>query len=53
MLLLEMPGLKNCWACDISNGSRTFKGGEGTMSAEGASFLEGSGGMHPPKVLKM
>ena len=38
-----MPRLKNCWACDSSSGSRTFKGGRGTTSAEGASFLGGSG----------
>ena len=23
----ELPRLKNCWACDISNGSRTLKRG--------------------------
>ena len=44
-MLSEMPSLKNCWACDNSSGSRTFKGGGGTTSAEGASFLGGSGGM--------
>ena len=45
----EMPRLKNCWACDISSGSRTFKGGGGTKSAEGASFLGGLGACPPPQ----
>ena len=53
ILVTEMPRLKNCWACDISSRCRTFKGGGGTTSAEGASFLGRSGGMLPYKFLKM
>ena len=48
-----MPKLKNCWACDISSGSRTFKGGGATKSAEGASFLGGLGACPAQKFLKM
>ena len=47
LTIAEMPRLKNCWACGISSGSRTFKGGGGTRSAEGASFLGGLGACTP------
>ena len=57
---MQMPRLKNCWACDISSGSRAHTGlfskggGGGTTSAEGASLLGGGGvwGYAPPEFIE-